>query len=60
MSADDVIADAVRLGSGARFMRCALQVNPSHYRGTFQGEEDDGSATDYTRAIVDKAREVGV
>ncbi|MCY4424216.1 MAG: AAA family ATPase [Acidimicrobiaceae bacterium] len=60
MSADDLIADAVKLGSGARFMRCALQVNPHHYRGTFRGDEEDGSATDYTRAIVDKAQAVGV
>ena len=60
MSTDDVIADALKLGSGARFMRCALQVNPSHYLGTFQGDDQDGSAADYTRSIVDKAREVGV
>ena len=60
MSAHDVIADALKLGSGASFMRCALQVNPSHYLGTFQGDDQDGSADDYTRAIVDKAREVGV
>ena len=60
MSADDVIADALKLGSGARFMRCALQVNPSHYLGTFQGDDEDGSAADYTRAIVNKAREIGV
>ena len=60
MSTHDVIADALRLGSGARFVRCALQVNPSHYLGTFQGDDQGGSATDYTRAIVDKAIESGV
>ena len=60
MSADDVIADALNLGSGARFMRCALQVNPSHYLGTFQGDEQEDSAAEYTRAVVDKAQEVGV
>lgn len=60
MSADDVIADALSLGSGARFMRCALQVNPSHYLGTFQGDDQAVRAADYTRAMVDKAREVGV
>lgn len=60
MSADDVIADALSLGSGARFMRCALQVNPAHYLGTFQGAEQDERAADYTRAMVTKAQEVGV
>ena len=60
MSTHDVIADALRLGSGARFVRCALQVNPYHYLGTFQGDDQGGSATDYTRAIVDKAIESGV
>ena len=60
MSADDVIADALSLGSGARFMRCALQVNPAHYLSTFQGAEQDERAADYTRGMVTKAQEVGV
>lgn len=66
MSADDVIANALSLGSGARFMRCALQVNPAHYRSTFQGAERAEqaaqleSATDYTSAMVAKAQETGV
>ena len=60
MSAHDVIADALKLGSGARFMRCALQVNPHHYRRTFRGDDQDGSAAEYTRAVVDEARAIGV
>lgn len=60
VSTNDVIVDALSLGCGARFMRCALQVNPAHYPGTFQGAEQDGGAARYTRAMVTKAREVGV
>lgn len=60
MSAEDVIADALSLGSGARFMRCALQVNPSHYLRTFRGGEEDGGASDFAHAMVTKAQEVGI
>ncbi|MCY4037006.1 MAG: hypothetical protein OXF64_06110 [bacterium] len=31
-SEPDVIAEALRRPSGAHFVRCALQVNPHHYR----------------------------
>ena len=60
MSTPDVIADALKLPSGARFVRCALQVNPHHYRGTFRGERHDGSAADYAEAMVRKARDLDV
>ena len=60
MSERDVIADALELPSGARFVKCALQVNPHHYGGTFRGHHSKGSPADYARAIVDKAVELGV
>lgn len=60
MSGNDVIADALKLASGARFVRCALQVNPHHYSGTFRGEQHADGAEAYTRAIIDAARELAI
>lgn len=55
----DTNSDA-RAPSGARFYRCALQVNPHHYGGTFRGQPTDGDAISHARAIVDKAVELGI
>ncbi len=60
MSGNDVIADALQLASGARFVRCALQVNPHHYSGTFRGEQHADGPEAYTRAIIDAARELAI
>ena len=46
--------------SGARFHKCALQVNPHHYAGSFQGQSNEGGLRDYVEAIVEKAAELGV
>ena len=46
--------------AGARFYRCALQVNPHHYGGTFRGQPTDGDAISHAQAIVDKAVELGI
>ena len=46
--------------AGAVFHRCALQVNPHHYRGTFRGDNSDGDAQSYADGIVRKAAEIGV
>ena len=46
--------------SGARFHKCALQVNPHHYAGSFQGQSNEGGLQDYVEAIVEKAAELGV
>ena len=46
--------------AGAVFHRCALQVNPHHYRGTFRGENSDGDAQSYAEGMVRKAVEIGV
>ena len=58
MNNQDVTA-AQPLPSGASFVKCALQVNPHHYSGTFQGQ-GGGDPRAHARAIVDKAVEVGV
>ena len=54
------LSTALALPNGARFHRCALQVNPFAYlarhnkQTTFQSEED------YNAAIVDACRETGI
>ena len=60
MSHSDPIAKAKALPAGAVFHRCALQVNPHHYAGTFRGKAVSGDANAYARTIVDKAVEIGV
>ena len=50
----------LRPPSGARFYKCALQVNPHHYGGTFRGQPSDGDAISHAQAIVDKAVDLGV
>ena len=46
--------------SGAGFHKCALQVNPHHYSGSFRGQSHDGNLAEYVKSIVDKAAEMGV
>lgn len=60
MNHSDPIAKAKALPAGAVFYRCALQVNPHHYAGTFRGKAASGDANAHARAIVDKAVEIGV
>ncbi len=58
-----VPADPVVTGqpdAGARFYKCALQVNPHHYSKTFRGQPSDGDAVSYVQAMVDKAVELGI
>ena len=45
---------------GARFYRCALQVNPHHYRSTFRGKPTTGDATTYAKGVVSKAVALGI
>ena len=46
--------------SGARFHKCALQVNPHHYAGSLRGQSSEDNPADYVEAIVEKAAELGV
>ena len=45
---------------GARFYRCALQVNPHHYGSTFRGQPSEGSPTEHARAVIAKAVELRI
>ncbi len=60
MNSNDPIAKARTLPAGARFHRCALQVNPHHCGATFRGKPSGGDARAYAQAIVDKAVKIGV
>ena len=52
-------ARARTLPAGAVFYRCALQVNPHHYGGTFRGQAATGDVDTHARAIVNKALALG-
>lgn len=56
----DPLTSAKQLPRGAVFHRCALQVNPHHYAGTFRGKANDGDGAQYARAIIDKALHIGI
>ncbi len=45
---------------GARFYRCALQVNPHHYNATFRGQPLNGDELAHAKALVAKAVEQGI
>lgn len=54
------VCQALGLPEGAVFHRCALQVNPHHYAGTYRGEDSGGTAVEYARAMVQKAADLGI
>ena len=60
MNAEDVVAKAGAMKAGAVFRRCALQVNPHHYGGTFRGQPAGGDARAHAAAVVARATEIGV
>ena len=60
MTAENAAGMKVQPPGGARFYRCALQVNPHHYAQTYQGQATQGDALGHAQEIVDKAVEVGI
>ena len=60
MAADEVLARARQLPSGAVFHRCALQVNPHHYGSTYRGKAASGDAGAHAAAIIQRASELGI
>ena len=60
MNSIDPVVQAKLPPGGAVFHRCALQVNPWHYSGTFRGQEAEGDARSHVESIVAKASEIGV
>ena len=60
MNDKDPTTNAPTFSVGAVFHRCALQVNPEHYRDTFRGQKGTGDARSHAEAIVAKAAEIDV
>ena len=60
MSTDDPIAAVPELSAGAEFHKCAFQVNPHHYAGTYRGQASALDEAGYARAMADKAAELGI
>lgn len=54
------LKDALKLPNGARFYRCALQVNPFAYLGTHKKQTSFKTEADYNAAIVAACQEVGI
>ena len=52
--------DSAATSSGARFYRCALQVNPHDYLMKSRGQASGGDPTGHAEAIVKRADELGV
>ena len=52
--------DKAEVSAGARFYRCALQVNPHVDSEKFRGRKPDVSADCHARAIVEKAAKINV
>ena len=59
-SADAPFGFASNLPAGARFHRCAFQVNPHHYGGTYRGKASPLDEAGYTAALIDKAEKLGI
>ena len=57
MSNDNPIAAALRLPAGAEFHKCALQVNPHHYAGTYRGQPLAHNEESYANALIEMAVE---
>lgn len=51
---------AIKLPSGARFFRCALQVNPFAYLSTHNKKTTFKTESDYNSAIIATCKETGI
>ncbi len=60
MSDRDVIAGALRLPLGARFFKCALQVNPFAYLAAHGKTSSFTNERDYNAAMIKACRKQGV
>lgn len=60
MSWPEAIRRALALPSGAHFYRCALQVNPSHYAGSFRGQDHGIDPAEYVRTMIAKCVELDI
>jgi predicted metal-dependent phosphoesterase TrpH len=56
----DLIEQAQKLPRGARFYRCALQVNPHHYAGTYRGQSYSMDENTYIEQLLAQCEELEV
>lgn len=54
------ISKVMRLPGGACFYKCALQVNPSHYAGTYRGKNHGLDESKYVSSLVAKCIELDI
>ncbi len=54
------MVDPLSLANGARFYRCALQVNPSHYAQTFRGQDSGLDERAYIEEVLEACRQLGI
>ena len=60
ITSSDRLRDALKLSSGARFYRCALQVNPYAYLKRHNKKTSFKDETEYNAAIVSACRELKI
>ena len=60
ISNSDLLDETLELPYGAKFYKCAFQVNPHHYARTFRGTSNEGDAAGHAQAVVEKAVELGI
>jgi AAA domain len=60
LTTSKALNEALRLPDGARFYRCALQVNPFAYLGRHNKQTTFTNEADYNTAIVKKCLDLGI
>ena len=60
MNQTESITNALELPSGARFYRCALQVNPFDYVVRHKKETVHSNESDYNAAMVEACQRIGI
>ncbi len=55
-----LLREAIQKPAGARFYRCALQVNPSGYREKYRGQPSPLSDSAYVEAVIRRALANGI
>ena len=60
MSWPEPVSKSLKLPNGACFYKCALQVNPTHYAGTYRGRNHGLDDTQYVSSLVAKCIELDI
>jgi len=60
MNWPEPIAKALKLPGGACFYKCALQVNPAHYAGSYRGQNHGMDDSNYISSLVAKCIELDI